>query len=329
MTVSIRACVTAGVAVVAASAIVAATSVEPHKTQRSASEAIALASAVTPVWPAFTPASTPDDIPTLADEIQRGIIPSLGAPLPTPPTPGPIPTASNINQAVKNIYNAAEPWVRYGFELATYAVGWVPWVGWLSPQIMIFYNFGERIVRSITFNVDDWLFGPLPFLEGLRNVARDSWNALVQLGIDEWNFWLPPLPPLPPTAQQAMTPTKPTRMGLQPDATPDVTTQPSVRTTGQTRRSTAGGTSAARVRRASSDPAAAIASPLDSATISTERAVSTFDVADVVTRAPKSSRAIADALPHAASARALRATDKVGNTSEHSPHHQQSTVSSP
>jgi hypothetical protein len=53
------------------------------------------------------------------------------------------------SSAIKNIYNAAEPWVRYGFEVATYAVGWVPYVGWLSPQIMIFYNFGERIVRSI------------------------------------------------------------------------------------------------------------------------------------------------------------------------------------
>jgi hypothetical protein len=142
--------------------------------------------------------STPDPGPTLFDEIRRGIIPSLGAPLPTPPPNTPIPVTSSANQTIKNIYNAVEPWVRYGFEVATYAVGWIPYVGWLSGQIMIFYNFGERIVRSITFNVADWLFGPLPFLQGLRNVARDSWNALVQLGIDEWNYFLPPLPPLPP-----------------------------------------------------------------------------------------------------------------------------------
>jgi hypothetical protein len=135
----------------------------------------------------------------LFDLIGRGIIiPSLGQAPPPPPPNTPIPVANSANQAIKNIYNAVEPWVRYGFELATYAVGWVPYVGWLSGQIMIFYNFGERIVRTITFNVADWLFGPLPFLEGLRNVARDSWNALVQLGIDEWNYFLPPLPPLPP-----------------------------------------------------------------------------------------------------------------------------------
>jgi hypothetical protein len=134
----------------------------------------------------------------LIQQIGKGIVPSLGAPVPTPPNPGPVPTPANANAAVKNIYNAVEPWVQYGFELATYAVGWVPYVGWLAPQIMIFYNFGERIVRSITFNVDDWLLGPLPFVQGLGNVVQDSVDALVQLGIDQWNFWLPPLPPLPP-----------------------------------------------------------------------------------------------------------------------------------
>ncbi len=93
---------------------------------------------------------------------------------------------------------AIEPWVHYGFQLAQYAVGWVPYVGWLSPQIDIFYHFGERIVRSVVFNSADWLWGPLPFAVGLGNIARDSWNSLVQLGIDQWNFWLPSLPPLPP-----------------------------------------------------------------------------------------------------------------------------------
>ena len=123
--------------------------------------------------------------------------------LPSPPAPQPVVTASEFEDAIINTYHAIEPWVRYGFELGTYVVGWVPWVGWLAPQIMIFYNFGERIVESLVVNSANWLWGPLPFGEGLANVARDSWNALVQLGRDEWNFWLPPLPPLPFTAEQA------------------------------------------------------------------------------------------------------------------------------
>ena len=137
------------------------------------------------------------------------IPPSAGQPPPTPPAipgPSPAPTNFEFEDAIINTYHAIEPWVRWGFELATYAVGWIPWVGWLSPQIMIFYNFGERIVESLVVNSANWLWGPLPFLEGLGNVAVDSWNALVQLGIDQWNFWLPSLPPLPPfpfAAQQA------------------------------------------------------------------------------------------------------------------------------
>ena len=128
-----------------------------------------------------------------------------GSAVSTSATP-PLVTAFEFEDAIINTYNAIEPWVRYGFKLATYAVGWVPWVGWLAPQIMIFYDFGERIVESLVVNSANWLWGPLPFFEGLGNVARDSWEALVQLGIDEWNFWLPPLPPFPRTAERAAEP---------------------------------------------------------------------------------------------------------------------------
>ncbi|WP_319436651.1 hypothetical protein [Mycobacterium sp. RTGN5] len=184
----------AGVAVATAMAIVWAPTTAPPDTPPARAHAVTLAAAALPTTP-----YDPYDGPSLFDLIGHGVvIPSLGQPPPTAPANTPIPVATGTNDAIKNIYNAVEPWVRYGFEVATYVVGWVPYVGWLSGQIMIFYNFGERIVRSITFNVADWLFGPLPFVQGLRNVARDSWNALVQLGIDEWNYFLPPLPPLPP-----------------------------------------------------------------------------------------------------------------------------------
>jgi hypothetical protein len=124
--------------------------------------------------------------------------PSWGQPFPEPDFGPPTAEPTDFAGAIKNTYVALEPWVHYGFQIAQYAVGWIPYVGWLSPQIDIFYHFGERIVRSIVFNSADWLWGPLPFVDGLRNIAQDSWNALVQLGRDQWNFWLPPLPPLPP-----------------------------------------------------------------------------------------------------------------------------------
>ena len=200
MTVSVRSCLMAGVALVMASAIVVVSSVRPPAPDLVASPAVRLSVAVQPLT---TPA---DDVPSLADEIQMGIVPSLGAALPTPPNLGPSPTPTDFNSLIKNTYLAIEPWVQYGFELATWAVGWIPWVGWLAPQIMIFYFFGERIAHSDVWNLDDWLWGSLPFLQGYVNNAVDKWNALVQLGIDEWNFWgLPPLPPLPFAAQQTTT----------------------------------------------------------------------------------------------------------------------------
>jgi hypothetical protein len=195
---------TAGIALVSVGAIVAAPTVQAPPRPVPAVH-LAAATSPTVVQP---PAQQSNALGALSRlDLSRFIIPpSAGQPLPTPPQipgPSPAPTDFEFEDAIINTYHAIEPWVRYGFELATWGVGWIPWVGWLSPQIMIFYNFGERIVESLVVNSANWLWGPLPFLEGLGNVAEDSWNALVQLGIDEWNFWLPPLPPLPFGAQQA------------------------------------------------------------------------------------------------------------------------------
>ncbi|RZT18856.1 hypothetical protein EV589_3118 [Mycobacterium sp. BK558] len=103
-----------------------------------------------------------------------------------------------LGSAIIGVYNAVEPWVAWGFDVAQYAVGWVPVVGWLAPQIGIFYDFGESIVQSVVFNFANWIDGNVTFFEGIGNIARDSWNATVQLGVNELNWILPPLPPWPP-----------------------------------------------------------------------------------------------------------------------------------
>ncbi len=148
---------------------------------------------------ATTPAAAPLALPSLlADWLQRIVVPpSAGAPFPQPVFP-PVIVGNSIDSTIKNTYNAVEPWVRYGFELATYAAGWVPYVGWLSPQIMIFYNFGERIARSVTFNLADLLGGNVNVAQGLTNVAIDTINSFIYLANDELAFFLPPLPPIPP-----------------------------------------------------------------------------------------------------------------------------------
>ena len=202
---------TVGIGLVAVGTVAIAPTVQPPARPAERSVQLAAATQPTSVRP---PAEQSNFLGALLrlDLRQFIIPPSVGQPFPTPelPEPSPAPTDVQFEDAIINTYHAIEPWVRYGFEVATYAAGWVPYVGWLSPQIMIFYNFGERIVESLVVNSANWLWGPLPLGQGLGNIARDSWDALVRLGIDEWNFWLPPLPPpLPfgvqPTQTQAAT----------------------------------------------------------------------------------------------------------------------------
>ena len=139
------------------------------------------------------------DLPgLLIDWLERIIVPpSLGAAFPEPDFP-PVIVGNSIDSTIKNVYNAIEPWVEWGFDVAAYAVGWIPYVGWLAPQISIFYDFGERIVRSITFNIADWLGGNISFWDGLVNVGIDTINSFIYLANDQLAFWLPPLPPIPP-----------------------------------------------------------------------------------------------------------------------------------
>jgi hypothetical protein len=196
MTHSIRKCMTLGVATITASAIAFAPSVEPvppptpPQIVHVASPAIMLTAEVQPL----AATSLTDFLAFIEHYV---VPPSASAPFPTPQFP-PVVAPTSVGSSLIWIYNSVEPWVRYGFDLAAYAVGWVPYVGWLAPQIPIFYNFGERIARSITYNIAYFLDGNISFGQGLINVGIDTVNALIQLGIDQWNFWLWPLPPLPP-----------------------------------------------------------------------------------------------------------------------------------
>jgi hypothetical protein len=107
----------------------------------------------------------------------------------------------SIATAIENAYLRVEPYVQYGFELLAYAVGFVPWIGILAPQINFFYNLIEPIVRSGLFNILDWLSGMITFHQGLSNffgATASSINYFIQTEINWFRSFLPPLPPLPP-----------------------------------------------------------------------------------------------------------------------------------
>jgi hypothetical protein len=109
-----------------------------------------------------------------------------------------VPAANGtIANAIENAYLAIEPWVFYGFQLAQYVAGWVPYVGWLAPQITIFYTLIEPIVQSGLFNILDWLSGSITFGHGLSNFIGVTAAEINQFIYEEIHFFLPPLPPVP------------------------------------------------------------------------------------------------------------------------------------
>ncbi|RDH77847.1 hypothetical protein DVS77_13380 [Mycolicibacterium moriokaense] len=107
-----------------------------------------------------------------------------------------------LGNAIINTYNAIEPWVQYGVDVAAYALGWIPF-GWIAgDQIQIFYtSLIEPIAKTITYNIAYWIGGSEGFLQGLNNVILDSANAGIGFLNAEINWgWglLPPLPFPPP-----------------------------------------------------------------------------------------------------------------------------------
>ena len=113
-----------------------------------------------------------------------------------------VPAASgSIGDAIKAGYLVIEPYVQYGFELAAYAVGYVPYLGWLAPQIYFFYDLFEPMVQAALFNTIDVLQGTITFTQGLSNfwdTTTASINQFIQTEINWALGFLPPLPPLPP-----------------------------------------------------------------------------------------------------------------------------------
>jgi hypothetical protein len=189
MNISTRSVLMAGVATLTITATAAAPSVQPLPSPQPEIQLAALVQQ--PPLPPPAPANLPG-------WVQRILVPpSAGKPFPTPQFP-PVVVGNSLGSSIENIYNAVEPWVEWGFQVAAYAVGWIPYVGWLSGQVMIFYYFGEQIVHSIVFNIADWVDGDISFGQGLVNVGIETVNAFIYLANAQLAFWLPPLPPIPP-----------------------------------------------------------------------------------------------------------------------------------
>ena len=218
MKISARSVLMAGVATVTASAVVIAPSVQPAPPPTPA-PAVQLAADVQQL------AEQPPLLTILLNSPLALLGPAATpGTLPPPPAPIQFAIAPNLADTIDGIYLAVEPWVRYGFEVATSIVRWIPYVGWFAGQIMVFYNFGQSIVASGVFNFTDFLRGQGGVVENLVDFGVDVGLAFVWLGLDELAQFVPlppiPLPPRPPlqgaflAAETLMGPTETPGIGV-------------------------------------------------------------------------------------------------------------------
>ena len=217
MKISARSILMAAAATVTASAVVFAQSVQPAPPPRPA-PAVQLVAVVQPT-------ALPPKLPLLTVLLNSplallGPAAPLGTGLPAAPTPQAIPIAPNLANTIDSIYISVEPWVQYGFEVATAVVRWIPYVGWFAGLIMDGYFFVEGLVASGVFNFTDWLRGNGGVVENLVDFGIDVGLAFVWLGLDALNSFIP-LPPFCcyPPRPPAQGPFLASTMALEPTET--------------------------------------------------------------------------------------------------------------
>ncbi|WP_197381999.1 hypothetical protein [Mycolicibacterium mengxianglii] len=196
MRVSLRSTLIAGVSALAVSSLVAAP-VRPTPEHRPAqvTESVQLTAAVAPL--------TPQGKSSALAEISR-IAPQLSA------AGGDVAVQNAASDFVDWLYSGAVQWADYlALELAPYALGWLPFGGFITDQIYALYppiiDFTDSVVYDL---INPVLNDPLNlqvWLNGLGAVGYTAVASLINAGINEINAvidyflsWLPPLPPIPP-----------------------------------------------------------------------------------------------------------------------------------
>ena len=95
-------------------------------------------------------------------------------------------------------YAAIQPWVAYGFELADYALSFVPVLWWVAPAVDLAYFTAQPVVESLVYSFAFLLdgnytaIGPTVTL-GLQTAVQN----FIEYSI-AWVYSIVPLPPLPP-----------------------------------------------------------------------------------------------------------------------------------
>lgn len=197
MTVSVRSYLAAGLAAATMSAA-AVVPVTPPRIDAVTLPSIELSSAVRPlVQPVTAAAGAVLGAAASAAAATAAAVPVAAA-------------TGSTGDMIINAYNALEPWVQWGFEVAAWAVSYLPWpLGWLGQQINIVYDTGEPIVQALVYSFAFLIDGQVDLIgPTLTNGVNTAVTNLVQGEIAWVLGFFPPLPPGPvlpvfPTAAAA------------------------------------------------------------------------------------------------------------------------------
>lgn len=182
--VSVRSLLAAGVSATAVAALAVAPAPTAATLTGVVSPAVALRAAAEPLLEPLTTAAAAEFAPALCCS-----------------NPAAVPQAAAVGTAgsvIINAYDALEPWVAYGFELADYALSFVPGLWWIAPAIDLAYFSIEPLVQAGVYSFGYLLDGQFADIGPTLTLGvQEAVNNFVFFGI-AWIGSLIPLPPLPP-----------------------------------------------------------------------------------------------------------------------------------
>lgn len=182
--VSVRSLLAAGVSATAVAALTVAPAPTAATLTGVVSPAVALRAAAEPLLEPLTTAAAAEFAPALCCS-----------------NPAAVPQAAAVGTAgsvIINAYDALEPWVAYGFELADYALSFVPGLWWIAPAIDLAYFSIEPLVQAGVYSFGYLLDGQFADIGPTLTLGvQEAVNNFVFFGI-AWIGSLIPLPPLPP-----------------------------------------------------------------------------------------------------------------------------------
>ncbi|MGI9161435.1 MAG: hypothetical protein ACR2JI_00735 [Mycobacterium sp.] len=95
-------------------------------------------------------------------------------------------------------YTAIQPWVAYGFELADYALSFVPGLWWIAPAVDLAYFTAQPVVESLVYSFAYLLDGNFTAIGPTVTLGvQTAVQNFIEYAI-AWIGSLVPLPPLPP-----------------------------------------------------------------------------------------------------------------------------------